>query len=85
MITPIASETMGISKLLGSNTAKRIIKQLNSTGENEGAKKCFKEFKIPIDSAVREIKIIYGNIILFSSTARSNTSALKPEAKIFTI
>jgi len=48
-------------------------------------KKCFKEFRMPIESAVREIKRIYGNIILFKSTARSNTSSLKPEAKIFTI
>ena len=51
------------------------------TGENAGAKKCLSELRTPIDSAVREIKRMYGNIIRFKETAKSKVFLSKPAAK----
>ena len=62
-----------------------IIDMFRSTGENAGAKKCLSEFSTPMDRAVREMKNMYGNIILLSATESSNVSLSKPYAKSFTM
>ena len=53
-------------------------------GAIDGAKKCFKEFNIPMERATRLIKNIYGNIILFNLTVKRNFSGIfsKPGAII---
>ncbi len=46
-----------------------MIERLRKTVANAGAKKCLREFKIPMERANNPIKNRYGNIIRFKVTA----------------
>ena len=57
-MTPIARPDIGVSKYGHIKNAAPIKAKFNKTGDIAGTVKCLKEFNIPIDRAVSEIKNI---------------------------
>ena len=58
IMTPTASAMIGSRKKSRSVSVARIMAIFRMTGERAGAAKCLSEFRIPMQSATREIKKI---------------------------
>ncbi len=78
--TPVARATIGISKNPRSRSAERIMDKFKKTVEMAGVKKWRRVLRIPIQSATRLMKKMYGNIKRLSRTVNSNLpgTALNP-------